>query len=133
MNDVEKPFAPKLKLAIAKYHSGDHDGAYSDLQILARHFPNAAAVQGFLGGFRFLDGDYELALPHAQRAVELAPTKPAPARELILTLNHLGRYKEARDEILRSQPHLSDDEDVSEWEDLLTSVNDALGQRDLDA
>ncbi len=126
MTHQKKPFEPELTSTIDKYHAGDHEGALVDLRRLASVYPEAAAVHGFLAGFLFMDGNYELALPHARRAVELAPTKPVPARELILTLFHLGRFKEARDEIIRSQSHLCDDEDLSEWKHLLSTVDGAL-------
>lgn len=81
----------------AKFKKDFAEFAYSQIDTQTVQTPLDARYQLFAGMFLNGLGQYELALPYLQKAVELSPNKQTIMFELIKSYTYLGKKKEAFD------------------------------------
>ena len=103
----------------------DLAAACKTLSALAEQHPTAAAIRTYLAGYLYLANRFEDALPHALRAVALAPNKAMPARQLFHTHFALGNLEAAESEARRYRSLAQNPEAVAEWDSLIGSVSAA--------
>jgi len=118
------PYEAEFNQALDLWHGGDPETAVDQLERLAEQYPNQVAIHGVLGGIYHYELDRAAeALPHCQKAVDLAPRSEPASIDLFHALYALGKHREAWAE-MRRFVSIADSE---EYNRLLSDMKKELG------
>ena len=127
------PWDTEIQRAVNLHLSGKRDAACRVLRRSIERHAGVAALHSYLAGYLYLSEDAAGALPHAQAAVSLAPTKATPSRTLILALFKLGQAVPAISEARRYLGHTECPDEIEEWEHMIADAERFQQENEEDA